>query len=189
MSSQVILEEPSGLGQAAPPEENDRFELVDGDWVEKKIGAKASRVGVRVVYRLEAFNEAQPCGLVFGSDCGYKIFPHAPKLVRTPDASFVRSGRLPDDQPPDGNMEIVPDLAVEVVSPNDLAEEFEERVVDYLRVGVSLLWVLYPNTRRALVIRKGGTAIHLMESDELQGDDVLPGFTCRVDQFFPRKAS
>ncbi len=186
MGRQEILELPSELETAAQ-EANGQSDLIDRIEKEKTMGAKSSRTGALLIYRMEAFNEAHPCGLIFGSDCGYKIFPHAPKQVRYPDVSFVGLRRLPDDQPPEGHIEIAPDLAVEVVSPNDPAEEIEERVVDYLRAGVPLVWVLYPNTRSIHVIRRGVPGRHLLEGDELQGEEVVPGFTCRVEQLFPRK--
>jgi len=188
VSKQVILDQPPPAGRSAPPEDNGAYDLVDGVWVEKTMGAKSSRVGVLVAYRLGAFNETKPSGLFFGTDCGYKIFPHNPKLVRYPDVSFVRFGRLPNDEIPEGYMTIAPDLVVEVVSPKNLAEEVEERLLDFLRVGVPLIWVLYPRSRSVYVVRQDGTARHLTGSEELLGDDVLPGFRCRVDQLFPDQA-
>src|SRR5262249_1904635 len=107
-----------------------------------------------------------------------------PKRVRKPDGSFVRKGRLPGDRPPRGHVQIPPDLAFEVVSPNDLAEDVNAKVLEFLRAGVRLLWVLYPKTRCVQVFRQAGSASDLSEGEELGGGDVLPGFTCRVDEIF-----
>jgi Uma2 family endonuclease len=175
-------------GPAESPAQEDRhYELIDGDWVEKNMGARASRIALRIGRFLDDHADAHDAGLVFNSECGYKVFPYAPKLVRYPDTSFVRKGRLPNDEPPDGHMTIPPDLAVEVVSPNDVAEEIEERLMDYYRVGVPLIWVIYPNARCVRVVRKAGTASQLSERDALEGEDVLPGFVLPLAQLFGKK--
>lgn len=187
MSNVSLLEAPPVLPQGHLEDENRHFERLDGEWVEKGMGAKASRLGAIIIGLLEKHADAHQAALVFNSECGYKIFPHKPKLVRYPDFSLVRKGRLPDDEPPDGHMVIVPDLVGETVSPNDLAEEIEERVMDFLQVGVPLIWVVYPKARCVRVLRKGGSCTQLTEADELQGEDVLPGFSCRVEQLFGKK--
>jgi Uma2 family endonuclease len=161
------------------------FEGEEGD---QPMGAKAGRVASRVIGALEDHAEEHNAGDVFNSDCGYTIFPHAPRLTRYPDVSFILRGRLPEGGPPDGNLRIVPDLVVEVVSPNDLAEEVETRLTDFIRVGVPLLWVIYPNTRSVRVIRKGASEPVRFEDDELSGGEVLPGFSCRVGSLLTRKA-
>ena len=86
-----------------------------------------------------------------------KCFPHAPGMVRRPDVSFIRRGRLPGDVSPDGWIKIPPDLAVEVVSPNDVVEELEEKLEDYQKAGIPLVWVIYPKRRKARVFRLDGT--------------------------------
>ncbi len=157
-----------------------RYELVDGQLVEKFMGAKSARIAQVVNRHIDIYAEAHKLGLVFPPDCGYQIFPDSPGRVRKPDGSFVRFGRLHGDKPPDGLMRIPPDLALEVVSPNDLAEHVEIRVNELLEAGVRLVWVVYPNARVVNVFRKDGTSSKLTSKDELTGEDVLPGFVCRV---------
>ena len=96
-----------------------RYELVDGRLVERKMGAESSWVGTRLASRLDRFCEDNNLGIVWAADNGYQCFAHAPGLVRRPDVSFVKKGRLPGDVAPKGWVKIPPDLAVEVVSPND----------------------------------------------------------------------
>jgi Uma2 family endonuclease len=60
-------------------------------------------------------------------------------------------------------------------------------VTDYLRVGVPLVWVIYPKNRCVRVVRSNRTAAQLGESDELDGEDVLPGFRCAVARLFAKK--
>jgi Uma2 family endonuclease len=114
-----------------------------------------------------------------------QIFPDAPNQVRFPDGSFIRRGRLPHDVPPHGHVRIVPDLLIEVMSPNDLAWEVEVKVTEYLRDGVQLLWVFYPDTCTVWVYRASGQVMHLSVADTLSGEEVLPGFTCPVAEVFP----
>jgi len=122
-----------------------RFDLVDGHLVERHMGAESSWIAQQVNRRLGNDVAASQGGLVLGPDCGYQIFPDDPNQVRFPDGSFIRRGRLPHDVPPRGHVRIVPDLLIEVVSPNDLAWEVEVKVTEYLRAGVPLLWVFYPD--------------------------------------------
>jgi Uma2 family endonuclease len=104
--------------------------------------------------------------------------------VRYPDGSFIRRGRLPDDKPPKGHIRIAPDIALEVVSPNDAAEAIQIKIDEYLRAGVRLVWVVYPSTRQIFVHRPDSSVSRLTAADELTGEDVLPGLSCRVADFF-----
>jgi len=164
------------------------YELVDGKLVERNMGMESSLIGMRIGHRLSSFVEDRRLGLLFGADAGYQCFPNAPDKVRKPDVSFIRSGRLPGDRPPDGHCRIPPDLAVEVVSPNDLAYEVEEKVTEYLRVGVPIVWVVSPKTQTVRIHRPRtsprGPVSGLTEDDVIDGEDVLPGFSCRVRDFF-----
>jgi Uma2 family endonuclease len=148
------------------------------------MGAKANRVATILAHQLEGHADEHKLGLVFTQECGYQIFPHKPKQMRKPDVSFVPHGRLPNGQLPDGNMLVPPDLAVEIVSTNDLAENLEERVNDYLRAGVKLLWLIYPSTRSVYVVRLDGSAARLTEAQELSGEDIVKGFSCPVRKLF-----
>jgi Uma2 family endonuclease len=164
------------------------FELVGGQLVERKMGAESSLVGGNLHLRLALFCREHNQGDVWPADNGYQCFPHDPGLVRKPDVSFVRRGRLPGDIAPDGWVRIPPDLAVEVVSPNDLAGELEEKLDDYRKAGVPLVWVIYPEQRKARIFHLDGPAVELMEDDELSGEDVIPGFRCPLREILPRRA-
>jgi Uma2 family endonuclease len=164
----------------------DGYELVDGRLVEMPMGTESAWVGTELSRRLGDHCVPQGLGWVFGSDAGYRCFPDRPRLLRKPDVSFVRRGKFPGDRPPRGDSRTAPDLAVEVVSPNDLAEVVQEKVADYLAAGVRLVWVVYPTTRVAVVYRPGGAATWVAEGGELDGQDVVPGFRCRlVDVLLP----
>jgi Uma2 family endonuclease len=105
-------------------------------------------------------------------------------LVRKPDVSFIRFGRLPGEEVPQGHIPIAPDLAVEVISPNDLAYDIDERVADYLGAGTRLVWVVNPVQRTVLIYRHDGSIAGVREGGELSGEDVVPGFRCPVHSLF-----
>ena len=164
------------------------YELVNGRLVERKMGAESSEVGGNLHARLHVFCQDHDLGKVWPADNGFQCFPNAPGLVRRPDVSFVKKGRLPGDVSPDGWVKIRPDLAVEVVSPGDTIEEFEEKLEDYRRAGIRLVWVIYPKRRKARVIHLDGPDIVLSEDEELSGEDVVPGFRCPLREILPRRA-
>ena len=126
--------------------------------------------------------------IVWPADNGYQCFPHDPGLVRKPDVSFVRRAASPETSRRDGWVRIPPDLAVEVVSPNDSAEELEEKLADYRKAGVPLVWVIYPKRTQAKVLRLDGPRVELTEDDELSGEDIIPGFRCPLRDILPRRA-
>jgi Uma2 family endonuclease len=108
-----------------------------------------------------------------------------PGSFERPDISFVRRGRLPGDVPPKGWVKIPPDLAVEVVSPNDSSDQLEEKLADYEKVGIPLIWVVSLTSRTVMVYRADGSVSRLREDDELSGEDVVPGFRCPIREILP----
>ena len=163
------------------------YELVHGQLVERNMGAESSGVGGRLFLRLGQFCGEHGLGNAWPADNGFECFPHDPGLVRKPDVSFVRRGRLPGDVEPEGWVKIPPDLAVEVVSPNDRVYELEEKLDDYRKVRVPLVWVIYPKQRKAKVLRRDGPPSDLGEDDELSGEDVIPGFRCVLREILPHR--
>ncbi|MFO0796996.1 MAG: Uma2 family endonuclease [Gemmataceae bacterium] len=164
--------------------DGDHYELIDGVPKEKPMGAESDSIAIGLGSLLTAFVKAKKLGLTFGAQTGYQCFPGRPKRVRMPDVSFVAKGRLPDDKPPKGYVSIAPDLAVEVLSPGELAEELAEKLADYRSAGIRLVWVVSPATRMVAIRRADGTLAELDESGTLSGEDVLPGFTCTVAELF-----
>jgi|SRR5579871_3059605 len=164
------------------------YELVDGRLVERHMGMESSKIAAKILYLLAAFLEVHQLGDVFTTDAGYQCFPDDPNKVRKPDVSFVRRGRFQNNRVPKGHCTIPPDLAVEVVSPGDNAYEIEEKVAEYLNAGVPLVWIVYPPTRTVVIRRQrnvtAGSDSHLTDADTISGEEVVPGFSCRVAQFF-----
>lgn len=165
--------------------EGDRYELVDGRLVEIDMGALSSWVGGTLHGMFHIYSDKGRNGWAFPADAGLQCFPDDPEKVRRPDAFFVRRGRFPNEQIPDGFVKLAPDVAAEVVSPSDNYYAVDEKVWEYLRAGVRLVWVINPRNRTVLAYRgpQGDTSL-FRESDELTGEDVLPGFRCRVADLF-----
>ena len=182
--SAIVAERPNAVEDSLSWGDQRGFELIDGQWKEKSMGMEASEILINLTTLLKIHVKANKLGRVFGSECSYQIFEAHPNRIRKPDGSFVVRGRLPDDKPFRGHSKVAPDLAIEIVSPNDLAEEVNEKVVEFLGAGVRLLWVVYPTSKTVHVFRPGGNAAMLSEADELSGEDVVPGFSCRVADIF-----
>jgi Uma2 family endonuclease len=181
MHEPIELLEPDDLLQMP---DGDSFELVDGRPVEKKMGAKSDEIASAVLAAIYNHVRSRRLGHVFGSQTGYRCFVHRPKLVRKPDVSFVARGRFPNEETPEGDIDIPPDLAVESVSPNDAYEDVEVKVNEYLSAGVRLVWVISPTAKTILIRRPDKTCAALHANDVLSGEDVLPGFTCPVAELF-----
>ncbi len=160
--------------------EADICELIDGRLVETRMGAESCLIAAELQFLLRTFLQSNPLGFVFPGETSYQFLPGRPNLVRKPDVSFVRQGRFPENRVPEGHIRLAPDLAVEVVSPNDLYYEVEQKVVEYRSGGVRLIWVVSPPTRTILIRRADGSCAEVGENGELSGEDVVPGFRCQV---------
>lgn len=185
----TVLEAPTRI----TPEEllampdNVSLELVNGQIVEKNVSVKSSRVELVIGHQFERYLDANPGGEVFPASLGYQCFDDDPDKVRKPDVTVVRADRLAELGRADrGYMPIVPDLAVEVVSPNDLAYEVSEKVREYLDAGFPLVWVAYPEDRTITVHPNGGRPSILTAEDEITAESALPGFRCKVADLFPK---
>jgi len=161
------------------------YELIDGQLKERNVSVFSSLVASEIIRILGNHCHGQKLGWVLESENGYRCFPWRPGRVRRADVSFIRADRLTEEQVSKGFATIPPDLAVEVISPNDLASKLLEKVEEYLRAGVKLVWVVSPETRTVQVVRGDRSMSWLRAGDELSGEDVLPGFHCRVDDLFP----
>jgi Uma2 family endonuclease len=164
--------------------DGDRYELVDGNLVERNVSVLSSWVAFELGARIREHCKVHTPAWVFGADCSYQIFPDHPNKARRPDVSLILRDRMTVEHFAEGYLTIPPDLAVEVVSPRDSAYDVEEKVLEYLAVGVRLVWVVYPPTQTISVRRRDRSSSVLYPDDELSGEDVLPGFVCRVGDIF-----
>lgn len=161
------------------PEDGQKYELVDGEIRVSPAGSRHGQVAVKLSARLLAYAQARSLGYVFDSSTGFRL-PSG--NVRLPDVSFVAKGRFVGEQVPEGFSPTPPDIAVEVLSPEDRPRYVLDKVGEYLGEGVRLVWVIDPRARTATVYRSLTDVASLEEDDELDGEDVLPGFRCRLKE-------
>ncbi|OWK36253.1 Uma2 family endonuclease [Fimbriiglobus ruber] len=158
-------------------------ELIDGTLVEKTMGAKESAVALELMVLIGMFSkQSGNLGLLLGADGTMQLMRG---LVRIPDGSFTRWDRLPARKyPAEPVPNLVPDLAIEVISPSNTTREMDRKLDDYIQVGVRLVWYVDPATRTIRVYTGNTDPIELTEADTLDGGDVLLGFRVPVKQLF-----
>jgi Uma2 family endonuclease len=161
------------------PEDGRKHELVDGRIRMSPAGYRHGRVSAALLRRLGTFVKEHQLGDVVDSGTGFRL-PGG--NVRLPDAAFVAKDRFAGKQEPEGFSDVPPDLAVEVLSPDDRAREVLDKVGEYLQAGVRLVWVIDPKRRTAAVYRSLTDVQQLGPQDFLDGEDVLPGFRCRLGE-------
>lgn len=165
------------------PGDGHHYELVRGKLVEMTPpGGQRGRIASRLDRRLGEFVDRHALGEVM-VETGFCL-ECAPDTVRGPDISFLAADRIPSEGLPAGFIPGAPDLAIEIVSPNDTASEVQAKVQDYLTHGTRLVWVVEPKTRTVLVCRQDGSAGLLDLDDALDGEDVLPGFVLPLRELF-----
>ena len=161
------------------------YELLDGTLAPYHIGARASEVCASLVTELVTWCRPRRVGWVFGSGTSYRCFPGRPNHVRRPWLSVVSTDRLKrDDIPAVGHMTIAPDLVGLVMTPWHSFESVEAAVSDYRSAGVKLIWVVSPMSKTVVIRRFDGTCAEVGAEGELSGEDVLPGFTCKLADLF-----
>jgi len=159
-----------------------RVELVRGLLVVRELpGMRHARVAMDLALALGAHVRAAALGRVY-AEAGFKLASN-PDTVRGPDIAFISRGRIPDPEPT-GFAGFAPDLVVEVISPGDRAGEVLAKVADWISAGTRVVWVLDPARRVARVYRADGTEQILTADESLDGEDVVPGFSCLLREIF-----
>jgi len=158
---------------------NKRTELVRGVLVVREpAGYAHGRVAMNLAVQLANHVERAAAGQVLAAETGFTL-ARAPDTVRAPDIAFVRRDRLPEAVP-QGFAELAPDLVVEVLSTDDRPGEVLAKVADWLSAGTRLVWVVEPLRRLARVYRYDGSEMIVPADGALDGEDVLPGFSCAL---------
>ncbi len=159
-------------------------ELIRGVFCETvSTGIEHGEIAANFAGEIRSFIRPKGLGRVFTSDSGIRL-ERGPDTVREPDVGFISAVKLPLGTRVTGYSEIVPDLVVEIVSPSDTVRAMNDRAHMWLRYGVGMVAVTYPDTRTVDIYRQDGTIVTLSEDDTLDGDPVLPGFTLLVREVF-----
>ncbi len=162
------------------------YEIIDGVKVGlPPMSTRASVLTTRLVRRIGDYAETAGLGEAHVETL-FKL-PLAKDRSRKPDVAFVSYARWAKDRDfTDANAwDVLPELCVEVVSPTDRAEDVREKAEEYLRAGVSLVWVVHPRIEVVDVYEPGGVIRTLRRTDSLDGG-VLPGFTLPLAGLLPQ---
>lgn len=161
-----------------------RGELIRGELNETmSTGQEHGEVVSNLNADLVVFTRRDKLGRVVASDAGV-LLERDPYTVREPDIAFFAAEKFQRGERVGGYSEVVPDLVVEVASPRDSRSALNDKAMMWLTYGVRMVWVAHPDLRAIDVHRPGQRVQRLGEHDELDGLDVLPGFTCPVSQVF-----
>ena len=178
---------PEDLAWMNGPGREGRYEWVDGRAVRKPMSYEANRIAGRIAAHLGSYLLRQPIADIL-IEQEYQCFPVKPRQVRKPDLSLVLTARVPTPRPT-GYLRFVPDLAIEVVSPNDLVYSLDEKLEDYRSAGFPLGWTVNPDSRLMRVHVPGRAVEERRAGDTLDAGGLLPGFAVAVDALIPPAAA
>jgi len=182
MSTEVQLMTADEL--LALPRDEFRYELVNGEL--KKMspaGHYHGRVTIRLTLPIAQHVREHKLGEVYAAETGFKLGSN-PDTVRAPDIAFIRQQRVAEVGETKGFWPGAPDLAVEVLSPDDTVAEVEEKVSEWLTAGTRQVWVVSAKLRTMTVYRSPIDVLVLTENDLLDGGDLFPDFQIAVKEIF-----
>ena len=167
--------------------EGGKMELICGKVVRHMpVSGEHAELTIFLIEQLGPFVRRTKIGKML-NEAGH-LLGRDPDMVRAPDISFVANNRLPPaGLPKYGFIPIVPTLAIEVVSPNDLDSEIAAKVEDYLAAGVERVWVVCPKQRTVTVYHAGGSSHVVGAGGALTSEDAgfaVAGFELRLDELF-----
>lgn len=160
-----------------------RYELVQGRVTRMSpVGFQHGKVVMRVGFLLSRHLENRRVGVAL-TEVGFTLARN-PDTVRAPDIAFVRQDRIPSSDTR-GFLNGPPDLAIEVLSPDDRLSEVNEKVDEYLTRGVGLVVVVDPEEKTVTTFRPGTPSVILRADDDtLDLNDVIRGFRCSLREVF-----
>lgn len=166
------------------PDDGYRYELVKGE-LRKMVpaGHAHGRIAMNISTPLDQHVRANDLGTVYAAETGF-VLVRNPDTVRAADVAFVRQERVEAVEEEQGYWPGAPDLAVEVVSPNDTYTDVEEKVFDWLDAGTRMVLVVNPRKHTVTVYRSRDKITVFTEDETLSGDDVVPGWTLSVREVF-----
>ena len=122
-------------------------------------------------------------GVSFGAETGF-VLTRDPDTVRAPDFAFVVKENEGQGEDSEAYWPCAPDFAVEVLSPSDRTGEVDEKIEAWLHAGTRLLWIVDPRLRTVTVYRSLTDITTRVIGETIDGGELLPGFSCRIDEFF-----
>lgn len=160
------------------------FELVRGRIVRMPPPVfRHGTICAQIVGLVDPFVRAADLGRVVCNDSGV-ITRRNPDSLRGADVAVYSFARMPREITPDGYPDVAPDAVFEVRSPSDRMAKVFERISEYLEAGVLAVCLVDPASRTVTVYRPDVAEVRLSASEEFALPDILPGFSCRVAEFF-----
>lgn len=168
------------------PDNGGRCELVDGEIVQMEPpGAMHGFVSMSLQRLLLNYVEARGLGVGFASETGF-IVSRNPDSVLAPDGAFVRQERIDALGIPAEYFPEAPALVIEVRSKEDTSAKLAAKMERWLAAGVELGWAVDPKARSVTVYHPTRERRTLTGDEVLSGEQVVPGFECRVADLFPK---
>jgi Uma2 family endonuclease len=162
----------------------ERYELVEGELVPMSpTGGPHADDETQAGSLLHNYVRPRRLGKVYTGELLF-ILEGPDRLARAPDIAFISLARLRQQPNFTGAFHGAPDLAVEIVSPGNSADEIEQKVAEWLSHGTLAVLVIYPEQKSVVFWRPGG-AVRLHGDDEVNLDSAVPGFTCKARELFP----
>ena len=159
-------------------------ELVDGEIVGMSLGGYAHSLVTGNIYcLLRDFATKNQLGRVLTNELGIHV-QQSPPRSRGADVAFISFERLPPGEAPTGFLTFPPDLIVEVLGADDTVGKLKDKVDDYHRFGVRMVWIADPRARSVTLFPLGEPQRTLREGDCISGGDILPGQSLPVQSLF-----
>ena len=164
-------------------EDDSHYELINGEVVDMgNSGMEHGNISAYLCGLIELYARPKKLGVTCDSSTAFSL---KSGNKRSPDISFISKDRLLGlKRLPKGYFQGAPDLAVEVISPNNTFEELHQKIVEYFENGCRLVWVIHPDEKSILVYHKPQPDKLLQSTDHLDGENILPGFTLAVADLF-----
>lgn len=161
-----------------------RYELVKGELIKMSpAGHDHGRIIMQLAAPLATHVKQNALGNVYAAETGF-ILEINPDTVRAPDIAFIGGERVQAVGRTRGYWRGAPDLAVEVLSPDDRVSEVEEKVAEWLTAGSKQVWVVSPRLKTITIYSSLTNVKTLTEKDVLSGGEVVPGFEIAVVDIF-----
>ncbi|MBA2452129.1 MAG: Uma2 family endonuclease [Chloroflexia bacterium] len=167
--------------------EDARFcELIRGELIcMSPASGRHGKIGIRITTLLDLYTSRTKLGDVFGTEAGFML-ARDPDTLLAPDAAFVRADRVPPEDDQKGFLELVPNLVVEVLSPSERPGQITTKLLTYLNAGVQIVWLVDAENTSVTIHSAGETPHTLTTDDEIDGGEVLSGFSAPFAAFFER---
>jgi Uma2 family endonuclease len=158
------------------PDDGRKYELVEGEAREVPAGVLHDAIVMRIGFLM--YPSAQKVGFLAASSAGFKMVTGN---IRSPDVSLVLRERLPEGKPPQGFLEGAPDLAIEVLSPNEDWAELGQKLGEYFASGTKQVWLVDPE-KHMVTVYKSLTEVRVFYADDEISTELLPSFRCKVSE-------